>query len=108
MKYYPVPFSAREETPFIFGLSVREMLWLGGGFMTGLFVALLTFVLVGAKLQNLIFCLPAITPFVWLSFYLARKKVQEDDHYETLDRHLIKKLKYKFRPHTYLNFRREG
>jgi len=47
-------------------------------------------------------------PFVWVSFYLSRKKVKEDDHYETLDRHLIKKLKYKYRPHTYLNFRRGG
>ncbi|SFH34414.1 PrgI family protein [Desulfotomaculum arcticum] len=107
MKYYPVPFSAREETPFIFGLYVREMLWIGAGIIVGLVIALIIFVPIGAKLQYLILCLPVMIPFVGLSFYLARKRVKEDDRYETLDRHLIKKLKYKYRPHTYLNFRRE-
>ncbi|KJS73329.1 MAG: hypothetical protein JL56_11515 [Desulfotomaculum sp. BICA1-6] len=108
MRYFPVPFSAREETPFIFGLTVREMLWLGGGIMAGFMAALATFVFVGAKLQNLILCLPMVIPFMVVSFYLSRKKVREDDHHETLDRHLIKKLKYRFRQHTYLNLRRGG
>lgn len=106
MRYYQVPFSAREETPFIFGLTVREMLWLGGGIMLGFTAALATFVFVGAKLPNLILSLPLVIPFVAVSFYLSRKKIREDDHHETLDRHLIKGLKYRFRPHTYLNMRR--
>lgn len=105
MREYPVPFSTREENPFIFGLTIREMLWIGGGFFVGLLFAATIFFAVGAKLQNLILCLPVIIPFTIAAFYLSRKRVKEDDHAETLDRHMIKKLKYKLRPHKYLNYR---
>lgn len=106
MRDYRVPFSTREETPFILGLTAREMLWIGGGFILGLVSSVLTFMIIGAQLRNLILSLPTIIPFTFAGFYLAKKKVSEDDHDETLDRHYIKRLRYKFRPHKYLNYRR--
>ncbi|MBM7854963.1 type IV secretory pathway VirB3-like protein [Desulfohalotomaculum tongense] len=105
MREYIVPFSTREETPFIFGITIREMFWIGGGFFIGLFFAAAAFFVIGTKLQNIIFCLPVIIPFIAVALYLARKQVVEDDHTETLDRHLIKMLKYRLRCHKYLNFR---
>lgn len=106
MRDYPVPFSSREETPFIFGLSTREMLWIGGGAIAGFIMAVVIFFIIGASLQNMIFCLPALLPTTGAGWYLARKPVKEDDNIVTVDRHLLKVLKYRFRPHKYLNYRR--
>ncbi|MCF8010047.1 MAG: PrgI family protein [Clostridiales bacterium] len=79
MREYQVPFSTREEEPFIFGLKIREMLWLGGGFFIGLITAVSVFFIIGTELQNLIICLPAIIPFTAAGLYLSKKKVKEDD-----------------------------
>ena len=108
MREYPVPFSAREETPFMAGLTVREMLWIGVGFVVGLVAASTAFALSRASATNMIICLPAIIPCVLLSFYLVKKKVIEDDRKETLERHYIKSFKYKQRAKVYLNFRQKG
>ena len=108
MRDYPVPFSAKEETPFIMGISVREMLWLGGGFTLGLLITAVLFSLIKIGAQSMFLALPAIIPSVGLSFFLARKKITEDDHQETLDRHVLKYLQYQLKPHTYLNYRKEG
>ena len=108
MREYPVPFSAREETPFMAGLTVREMLWIGGGFMLGLVTSAVIFSFMSAKPQNMILSLPVIFPWVLFCYYLAKKKVKEDDKKETLDRHYFKLVKYRRRPHIYLNYRREG
>ena len=106
MRDYQVPFNTREEAPFIMGLSIREMLWLGVGFTIGLLITAMLFSLIKAGPQSIILSLPAIVPSVGLTFFLAKKKVREDDHLETLDRHLLKSLRYKFKPHIYLNYRR--
>jgi hypothetical protein len=108
MREYPVPFSTKEETSFMAGLTVREMLWLGGGFILGLFGASLLFLLLRAETRNMIICLPAVVPCVLASLYLARKKVTEEDRQETLDRHYYKAVRFKYRPHIYLNYRKEG
>lgn len=108
MRNYPVPFSSREESPFIFGLSVREMLWISGGVITGFILAVSVFVISGSGLQDMIFCMPALLPTTLTGLYLAKRKVVEDDNIVTLDRHLFKKLKYRFRSHKYLNCRRWG
>ena len=108
MREYPVPFSAREETPFMAGLTVREMLWIGGGFMLGLAASAAVFSCLRAAPQNIVFSLPVILPWVLFCYYLAKKKVKEDDKKETLDRHFLKLLMYRYRPHIYLNYRREG
>ncbi|MCL6476994.1 MAG: PrgI family protein [Peptococcaceae bacterium] len=106
MRDYPVPFSSREESPFIFGLSVREMLWISGGVIAGLILAAIVFVLSGSGLQDIIFCMPALLPTTGIGLYMAKRKVVEDDNIVTLDRHLFKKIKYRFSPHKYLNTRR--
>lgn len=107
MRDYPVPYSTREETPFIFkNLSIREMLWIGGGAINGFIIAVLLFVLSGARLENIILCMPVLIPFTGAGWYLAKKKVEEDDNIVTLDRHLLKKIKYKFRSHKYVNYRK--
>lgn len=108
MREYRVPFSTLEETPFILGLTIREMGWIGGGFLVGLVFSFITFLIIGAKLQNIILSLPTIIPFTLFGLYLAKKKVIKGDYTETLDRYWFKKIKYKFRPHKYLNFRRAG
>ena len=108
MREYPVPFSAREETPFMAGLSVREMLWTGGGFILGLITTILLFTMIKADTMNMILCLQVVIPCVLLCFFLSRKRTKEDDKKETLDRHYYKLIRYKFRPHIYLNFRRRG
>ena len=108
MSEYHVPFSAREEAPFMAGLTVREMLWVGGGFMLGLAAAAVVFAWLALGSLNLIFSLPIIFPCVLFGYYLAKKKVKEDDKKETLDRHCLKLFKYRFRPHTYLNYRKGG
>ena len=108
MREYPVPFSAREEAPFMAGLTVREMLWLGGGFIVGLAAAALLFVLFETDVLNMILCLPIIVPFVLLGYCLARKRTKEDDKKETLDRHYYKLFRYRRRSRIYLNFRRGG
>lgn len=106
MKHYPVPYSSREETPFIFKLSVREMIWIGGGIISGFVLAIMLFTIAGINFQNMIFCLPAMLPTTGLGWYLAKKTVTEDDNIVTMDRHLLKKIKYKLRPHKYLNYRK--
>ena len=108
MREYPVPFSTREETPFMGGLSIREMLWIGGGFILGLVATALLFSLLNTDVKNMIICLPVALPFMFLGYYLARKKVVEDDRKETFDKHCFKLFKYKRRPHIFLNYRREG
>jgi len=108
MREYPVPFSTREETPFMAGLSVREMLWTGGGFILGIVAAIVLFILLGAETINMILCIPAIIPCVLLCFCLAKKRTKEDDKIETLDRHYLKLIKYKYRSRAYLNYRRGG
>jgi len=90
------------------GLTVREMLWIGGGFLIGLFSAVLVFSFLDAGTMNIILSLPIILPCVLCCFFLAKKKVREDDKKETLDRHYLKLFKYRLRSHNYLNYRREG
>lgn len=101
-----MPFSSREETPFIFDLTIREMAWIGSGFLIGMIFSFLIFLIIGAKLQNIILCLPAIVPFVLLGFYLAKKTTTKGDYTETLDKFFLRKIRYQVRPHKYVNFRR--
>ena len=108
MREYPVPFSTKGESPFMGGLSIREMLWIGGGFIVGLTAAIAFFALLRTETRSMIVSFPVIIPFVCLGFYLARKKITEDDKKETLDRHCLKLFKYRRRPHIYLNYRKEG
>ncbi|MEW6697312.1 MAG: PrgI family mobile element protein [Bacillota bacterium] len=103
---YRVPFSTREETPFIFGVTVREMAWIASGFLIGVFFSFIAFLIIGPKLQNIILCLPIIIPFIFLGFYLGKKTVIRGDYTESLDKYFIKKIRYKIKPHKYVNFRR--
>lgn len=106
MREYRVPFSTREETPFILGLTVREMAWIGCGFLAGLIFSLITFLVLGARIQNILLSLPTIIPFTYLGFYLAKKMVIYGDYTESMDRYYIKRIKYKMRAHKYVNYRR--
>ena len=108
MREYPVPFSAREEAPFMSGLTIREMLWIAGGFLIGFIFAIIVFSLFKVKIISVIVCLPVIIPFMLMSLYLAKKQIKEDDKKETLDRHYYKLFKYKYRPKKYLNYREGG
>ncbi len=106
MREYRVPFSTREEAPFIFGLTIREMAWIGGGFLVGLVFSLISFLIIGTELENIILCLPTIIPFTLLGLYLAKKTVNKGDYTQTLDRYCLSQIRYKYRPHKYLSFRR--
>ncbi|ABO49464.1 hypothetical protein Dred_0928 [Desulforamulus reducens MI-1] len=106
MREFRVPFSTREETPFIFGLTIREMAWIGSGFLVGLVFSFITFMIIGAKLQNIILSLPTIIPFTFLGLFLAKKRIIKGDYIETIDRYWFKKAKYKMRAHKYVNYRK--
>lgn len=106
MRDYPVPFSTREETPFLFNLAIREMCWLGAGIFIGTVISLTVFFLFIKRIELAILCLPIIAAFAGTARYISIMKVREDDHIVHFDRHLINNLKYRLKCHEYINYRR--
>lgn len=105
MRDYPVPFSTREEAAFIFNFTLRELMWIGGGFLVGFVVAIIIFVLTGMHLKNVFFCFLVVIPTTAAGFYFGKKKYEVGDNVLTTDRYLLLKFKYRNRLHKYYNRR---
>lgn len=104
MRYYPVPYSTREDIKAVFGLSYREFTMLASGVVAGCVLSLVLFLL--TKVFIVIFILTVVPLTTGMAWYLAFKRVLEVDHYETVDRHVWKGILYRLRPHNYINYRR--
>lgn len=105
MRDYPVPFPTREETAFIFNCTLRELIWIGGGFMVGFVAAIILFIVTGMHLKNVILCFPVLIPATAAGFYFGKKRIKVDDNTLTTDKYLTLKFKYRHRPHKYYNRR---
>jgi len=103
MRMYPVPFSTREENKLFFNLTLREFAWLLGGLAAGLAASGLLAVILNTLM---LFCLPAVLPFLGLAWLLGFARVKEYDHRTTFDRHLLNSFAYRSRPRDYVNYRR--
>lgn len=104
MRYYPVPFSSKEEDKLIFNLSAKEVLIIGGGVIMGLLVAGISSVLMKTFM---IFCLPMGIPFALLGTVLALKKVTYSGCEMAAGDYWILKYKFKQRDRHYLANTRE-
>lgn len=105
MRDYPVPFSTREEAPFIFNLTLRELMWIGGGFLVGFVAAIFLFVITGMHLKNVFFCFLVVLPTTAAGFYFGKKRFEMGDNILATDKYLLLKFKYRYRPHKYYNRR---
>ncbi|NYE57127.1 PrgI family protein [Carboxydothermus ferrireducens] len=102
MRMYPVPFSTREEERFL-GLTLREAAWAFGGLIVGLFFSvLLSFLL--RKPPGMMLLLAV--PFGGAGFLISRWPVNETDSRTTLDRHIMKGLKYLTKTHDFIYTRK--
>lgn len=98
MRLYQVPFSAKEEERFV-GLTLREAAWTLGGLLGGVLLAGFLNFLMG-RLVGVLFLLAV--PFGLAGFIISRWPVRETDSTTTMDRHIIKGLRYRFKTHSYL------
>jgi uncharacterized protein YacL len=105
MRFYPVPFSAKEEEKLVFNLSVREVLIMAIGIGIGLAIAGIASVFLNTFL---IHCIPLGLPFVGLAVLLAFVKVNKSGCIMTLENYALRKLKFQQKPRHYLKERRVG
>lgn len=103
MRFYPVPFSAKEEEKLVFNLSVREVLIMAVGIGIGLAVAGIA----SAFLNTfLIYCIPLGLPFVGVAALLAFVKVNKGGCIMTLENFALRKFNFQQKPRHYLKERR--
>jgi len=102
MRYYPVPFSTKEEEKLVFSLSVREVLIMAVGTALGLVTAKIA----SAALETFfIYCVPLGLPFVGLAALLAFVKVTKSDCVMTLENYILRSISFKQRPRHYIKER---
>jgi uncharacterized protein YacL len=104
MRFYPVPFSAKEEEKLAFNLTTREIMVLSIGITLGLLVAWLTSLILDTYF---IFCIPIGLPFVGISALLAFVKVNKSDAVMTLENYIFRLIRFKQRPRHYLKERQK-
>ena len=104
MRYYPVPYSTKEEVKLVFNLSTREFSLLLGGILTG--VALAGFLSLVTGVYFFIMVVICVPVLFCLGLYASFKRVKEVDKNVTLDEHYLKAIKYRMRPHSYILYRR--
>lgn len=104
MRYYPVPYSTKEEAKMIFNLSSREFALLLGGALAGIVLAVLLSAI--TRVYFFILAIPCVPLFFGAGAYIAFKSVKEIEAKVTLDKHYMNVVKYKMRPHIYIMYRR--
>lgn len=99
MRYYSVPFSTKEEERFL-GLTLREAAWTFGGLFCGSLVA----TAIGFFFKKFMFVLLVLfsVPLGLTGLFVSRWPVRKGDFQITLDRYMIKEVKFKNRTHVYL------
>lgn len=104
MRYYPVPFAAKEEERLVYNLTTREVLILAVGIALGLLTAWL---MSKALHTFIIFCSPFGLPSVGIAVLLAFIRVKKNDCVMTLDNYMLRKIFYAQRPRHYLKYRED-
>ncbi|NLE06015.1 MAG: PrgI family protein [Crenarchaeota archaeon] len=102
MRFYPVPFSAKEEEKLVFNLSVREVLIMSVGIATGLLFAKITSVFLNTFF---IHCIPLGLPFVGVAALLAFVKVNKGGCVMTLENFALRKIYFQQKSRHYIKER---
>jgi uncharacterized protein YacL len=103
MRFYPVPFSAKEEEKLVFNLSVREVLIMAVGISTGLLFAKISSIFLNTFF---IYCVPLGLPLFGLAALLTFVKINKGGCIMTLENYAIRKFKFQQKPRHYLKGRR--
>lgn len=102
MRFYPVPFSAKEEEKLVFNLSVREVMIMSVGTAIGLlFVKIVSLFLD----TFFIHCIPLGLPFVGIAALLAFVKINKGGCVMTLENFTLRKFCFQQKPRHYLKKR---
>jgi len=104
VRYYPVPYSTKEEVKLVFNLSTREFSLLLGGILAGVALAGVLSLITGVYFFIMvIICVPLLFS---IGLYASFKTMKEVDRKVTLDEHYLKAIRYRMRPHSYILYRR--
>jgi len=99
LKFYPVPFSTKEEDKLIFNLSTKQTLIIGASAI----LALIAAGIMAAILQTqMLFCLPIGIPVVFIGAILALKKLNISGCELTAGDFIFLKYKYSQRNRHYI------
>lgn len=104
MRYYRVPFDAKDEEKLAFNLTVREILIMSVGLGLGLLTAWIASTILSTLL---LYCVPFGLPFVGLAAMLAFVKVNKNGCVMTLEKYAYRKIIFSQRPRHYLKIREE-